>query len=93
MIKINVFYSLSASLCDIMTEVGALKPLLCSAWVNNSLQIVWLKWGTQCISLKLSSKIQSIAIVHGQLLASKIDRIGRIRTVDLRIVAVHLLML
>ena len=46
-----------------MTEVGALKPLLCSAWVNNSLQIVWLKWGTQCISLKLSSKIQSIAIV------------------------------
>ena len=31
--------------------------------------------------------------LHGQLLASKIDRIGRIRTVDLLIVAVHLLML
>ena len=26
---------------------------------------------------------------HGQLLASKIDRISRIRTVDLQIVAVH----
>ena len=28
-----MFYSLSASLCDIMTEVGALNP---SAWVDNS---------------------------------------------------------
>ena len=28
-----MFYSLSASLCDIMTEVGALNPS--SAWVNS----------------------------------------------------------
>ena len=44
-----MFYSLSASLCDIMTEVGALNP---SAWVDR------VKVLNTNILITLSSKIQ-----------------------------------